>query len=887
MKALDAAQTAEDAVARYDAALALLDKLVAGYPGSSYAVRVVSGEPIAGVTRQQLAESAVLIHLRWLRERWAEVFDATTVEDMQVRLDAVVQVMKVIAAKYPSADAAKRIAEGARVEGIDNELIEQTRRDVPALVRVHELRQRIEEAKQAPVAQAPAAYAAALKVLDEVATQYPDTTIAARIAADQEVAGVTRTTLMDEGAHAEAALLKALWAEAQAASEPQARVSAIDAGLATLQRLAERYPATSAGAAAARGEPVEGIDRSVLEQAKLDAPVMARVSELEQLLSQAGKADPSEAATLYEQAIALIDRLVVEHPATTVAVRIVADEPVAGFSRSDLKEAVVQARWRHILALHDEAQKADDPSRQLALADQAIAALDEMIAAHAEHEIVKRLAGGEAVDGLSRSELEQLKVDAAARAALGVVNQHLAEAEAAPNLQQTLAAYDAALAALKVVAEKHSDASFVGDGSLAAEIEAKKEDAQATPFVTAAVQKIVEAKNAGEPSASAQAFTEAKNILTKMTELYPHSSRTRAVTEGEGIEGFTLSTLEGAVAELKLVLSQADRAAIQDALNALGFDTGAADGVFGLTTRNAIAAWQASKGEKATGYLTAEERKSLVAEAARKPGDEFRDCNKCPLMVVVPAGSFMMGSTAAEQQWTVGQGAERSRVDMENPQHQVTIWKRFAVGKYEVTFDEWDACFEDDGCNRYKPSDEGWGRGRRPVINVSWNDAEGYVAWLGRTTGKPYRLLTEAEWEYAARAGTTSLYSWGDEITPQYANYGGSRGRTSEVGSYPANPWGLYDMHGNVWEWVEDCIYNRYVRAPVDGSAWTIGGCEGGRVGRGGGWNDSPWALRSAVRGWTGPTDRRGIYEGFRIARTLLASEPKGPSPRHAGEDQR
>ena len=239
-------------------------------------------------------------------------------------------------------------------------------------------------------------------------------------------------------------------------------------------------------------------------------------------------------------------------------------------------------------------------------------------------------------------------------------------------------------------------------------------------------------------------------------------------------------------------------------------------------------------------------------------------------MVAVRAGSFMMGSTEAERQWAMGQGAARKWVDVEKPQHRVQITKPFAVGKYEVTFDEWDACVKSGGCNGYKPSDEGWGRGRRPVINVSWDDAQAYVAWLSKKTGQPYRLLSEAEWEYAARAGTTTRYSWGDDITPEKANYHGSNvGKTTEVGSYPANPWGLHDMNGNVGEWVEDCWNESYEGAPSDGSAWTSGDCSR-RVLRGGSWGDGPVNLRSAYR--------YGDNTDFRNASTTSASGLPGRS---------
>ena len=243
-------------------------------------------------------------------------------------------------------------------------------------------------------------------------------------------------------------------------------------------------------------------------------------------------------------------------------------------------------------------------------------------------------------------------------------------------------------------------------------------------------------------------------------------------------------------------------------------------------------------------------------------GGVFRDCDVCPEMVVVPAGSFMMGSPPSEE----------GRDDDEGPVHRVMIAEPFAAGKYEVTFEEWDACVSGGGCSGYRPGDHGWGRGRRPVIDVSWKDAQAYVAWLSRKAGKEYRLLSEAEWEYAARAGTTTRYHWGDDVGRDRANcYGSLCGDsweyTAPVGSFGANGFGLHDMHGNVWEWVEDC-WNGYAGAPSDGSAWESGNC-GMRVLRGGSWNFNPRFLRAAdrVRIFTGY--RNLSYGGFRVARTL------------------
>jgi formylglycine-generating enzyme required for sulfatase activity len=165
------------------------------------------------------------------------------------------------------------------------------------------------------------------------------------------------------------------------------------------------------------------------------------------------------------------------------------------------------------------------------------------------------------------------------------------------------------------------------------------------------------------------------------------------------------------------------------------------------------------------------------------------------------------------------------------------------------------------------------------VINVSWNDAKAYVAWLSRQTGKPYRLLSEAEWEYACRAGTTTRFSWGDDWpTPEQANFGRKVGKTTKIGSYPPNSWGLYDMPGNVWEWVEDCWNDSYQGAPCDGSAWT-GGDGSRRMVRGGSWFSPPGELRSASRANWGAGERLvglgGL--GFRVARTCSAERGACP----------
>jgi formylglycine-generating enzyme required for sulfatase activity len=247
-----------------------------------------------------------------------------------------------------------------------------------------------------------------------------------------------------------------------------------------------------------------------------------------------------------------------------------------------------------------------------------------------------------------------------------------------------------------------------------------------------------------------------------------------------------------------------------------------------------------------------------------EPGEIFRDCAKCPEMVVVPAGSFTMGSPQSE----------KGRSYYEGPQHRVTFSQPFAVGKYAVTFDEWDACVADGGCNGYKPSDADWGRGKRPVVNVSWNDAQAYTSWLKRKTGRDYHLLSEAQREYVTRAGTTTPFWWGSTILADQANYtddGEAKSRyryqTAPVDAFQPNPWGLYQVHGNVYEWTEDCWKDNYSSAATDGSAWTSEDCVS-RVVRGGSWETFPRYLRSAYRDRYIAVNRSTRY-GFRVARTL------------------
>lgn len=267
--------------------------------------------------------------------------------------------------------------------------------------------------------------------------------------------------------------------------------------------------------------------------------------------------------------------------------------------------------------------------------------------------------------------------------------------------------------------------------------------------------------------------------------------------------------------------------------------------------------------------------------AVSAPGQVFRDCAAiCPEMVVVPAGGFMMGSTLSSDS---------------SPVHRVTLPNAFAVGRFEVTFAEWDACVAASGCiaatdpdalapKRAAPSPK---RERYPVDNISWNDAQQYLAWLSAKTGAPYRLLSEAEWEYAARAGTTTPFNTGEVIALDDANF--SRAPNFQtgapalirdqrkvpalplgsfpVGSFAPNGFGLYDMHGNVAEWVQDCFNRNYNGAPANGAAWTAGECK--RRQQRGGFFDSPLKVIRSDHRANGNVDYYNSRHGFRVARAL------------------
>jgi len=262
----------------------------------------------------------------------------------------------------------------------------------------------------------------------------------------------------------------------------------------------------------------------------------------------------------------------------------------------------------------------------------------------------------------------------------------------------------------------------------------------------------------------------------------------------------------------------------------------------GQRQKELLDAQEGSKRVEASSKLARESSLSTMLLAFKEQGVEpgngksFKECESCPEMVLVPPGHFMMGIPGLQQPQAISQ--------------------TFAAGKYEVTFAEWDACVADGGCAGYRPDDQGWGRERQPVINISWNDAKQYARWLSQKTGKSYRLLTEAEWEYVARAGTATTYPWGDAIGSGNANCDGcgskwDKKQPAPVGSFQANAFGLYDMHGNVCEWIEDCGIT----------------CDRHMM-RGGSWFYDPHGVSSTYR-YSDNTDARDFDDGFRVARTL------------------
>jgi formylglycine-generating enzyme required for sulfatase activity len=255
-------------------------------------------------------------------------------------------------------------------------------------------------------------------------------------------------------------------------------------------------------------------------------------------------------------------------------------------------------------------------------------------------------------------------------------------------------------------------------------------------------------------------------------------------------------------------------------------------------------------------------------EQALRPRDSFKECDICPEMAVVPKGSFIMGTPAGEPQ----------REDGEDPQHKVTLSQPFAVGRFTVSFDEWDACLADGGCDGFKGTEFGFGRVRLPAVGITFAAAKSYLTWLSKKVGRTYRLPSESEREYFTRAGTTTPFWFGSTISGKHANYGAVTSYNNAddinlphdngpvpVDSYAANKFGLYQVHGNAEEWTSDCYNKRYTQdAPADGSPWLEGNCAK-RMVRGGGWQVAPYKIRSGYR----DNADEASGKSFRVARTL------------------
>jgi len=240
-----------------------------------------------------------------------------------------------------------------------------------------------------------------------------------------------------------------------------------------------------------------------------------------------------------------------------------------------------------------------------------------------------------------------------------------------------------------------------------------------------------------------------------------------------------------------------------------------------------------------------------------KPGQVFRDCTDCPELVVVPKGLFLMGTN--------------DHYKTASPAHRVSIKKTFAIGRYEVTFNEWQACIDGGGCP-HDPDDHRWGKNRRPVINVTWNEAHDYLRWISKRTGHAYRLPSESEWEYVNRGGTTTRFWWGDDVGVNNANCKDCKSKWSAkssapVGSFKANPFGLYDTSGNVFEWVEDCWNPNHQNAPKTTEPRLEGDC-GYRVIRGGSFYYFNKVARSFYRA-KNPPGVKSYWLGFRVLREL------------------
>jgi formylglycine-generating enzyme required for sulfatase activity len=431
----------------------------------------------------------------------------------------------------------------------------------------------------------------------------------------------------------------------------------------------------------------------------------------------------------------------------------------------------------------------------------------------------------------------------------------VAHAETQTIVDPTIAPQPAAESTGKSAAPPQSDAAIKRERARALAEQRKREKAEAR---AAAAEKEAERLRAAE-QARQQAQTEKAEKAT---------AAAQAAAAAKAAAASRAAKQAAAQAALQAAKQAAGKVAVKEAADraAAARDTELRLSVARDEAAKELAARQAAERQRladqaakeiAAREIAAKEAREAAARASQ-PGRVFRDCPGCPEMVWLPRGEFDMGEAIAA----------------DGPVHRVRIDYALAAGRYEITFAEWDACVVAGGCRR-RPEDAGWGRGRQPVINVSWSDTQQFVAWLSAKTGKRYRLLSEAEWEYAARAGTQTRFWWGDEAGRNHENcYNcGSRWdghQAAPVGSFAANAFGLYDVLGNVSEWVEDCYHLSYRDAPTDGSAWTqscANDSRDERVMRGGAWQYPAALTRSAFR----TRFSNGYYDfriGFRIART-------------------
>jgi formylglycine-generating enzyme required for sulfatase activity len=431
----------------------------------------------------------------------------------------------------------------------------------------------------------------------------------------------------------------------------------------------------------------------------------------------------------------------------------------------------------------------------------------------------------------------------------------------------------------KLIAETQRDAEQAAAEQAAAE-KAAAEKAAAATAAAAAAREAERKAAAAEAERKAAEKAAAEEAARMAAEKAAAEEAARKATEKAAAEEAARKAADKAAAE-KAARKAADKAAAEEVARKAAAKEAARKAVAEEAARKAAAkeaarraaaeeaarkaAAAAAAARKAAQKAAAEAK---VAESARRAAQSkaagtkpsavktFKDCDACPEMIALPAGSFTMGSKSGDLS--------------EAPPHRVHIGYSFAISRFEITAAEWKACFTDGGCD-YLPKRKGM-TAASPVHNLSWLDARQYVKWLSKKTGKKYRLPSEAEWEYAARAGTKTEYWWGNAVGEGNANCkncGGdwNRKRPAVVDSYGANPFGLQGMNGSVWEWVADCWFDSYKGAPHDGSARDRKDCQS-RVLRGGSWRNDASYARSAGR-FTYDHDVRYVLNGFRVVRSM------------------